>query len=111
LEREGIDEATPEASKRRCPFLLNILAALGITENSRSEIRVLNLVIAPFLLRPHLGEPIEEAAARQDRLKAVWPANADSLNQEDVSILRELFGADFLTPTYLFQEATFVEEI
>lgn len=111
LEREGIEEATLEASKRRCPFLLNILSALGITENSRSEIKITRLLIAPFLLRPHLGEPIEEASARQGRLQAAWPTNADSLSPDDLSILRELFGADFLTPTYLFQEATFVEEI
>lgn len=111
LEREGIEEATPEAARRRCPFLLNILSALGITRNSRSEISVEKLMIAPFLLRPHGGESIDEATGRLLRLKAAWPTNEQSLNAEDVSILRELFGASFLTSTYLFKEATFVEKL
>jgi hypothetical protein len=36
-DREGIEEATDEASKHRCPFLLNVLDALGTVDRGFGE--------------------------------------------------------------------------
>lgn len=111
LEREGIEEATAEASKRRCPFLLNILSALGVSSNTTSKITIEKFLVAPFLLKSHLGEKIVEAERRFTDLRMAWPKNENALQPDDLSILRELFGANLLTETYLFQEATFVENL
>ncbi len=83
-DREGISEASFEASKRRCPFLLNILDACGIIRTDRSEITIQKLVLMPSVV-------------------AAWPASVSQLADEDISIVRELFGPSFLTDEYYLQ--------
>lgn len=111
MDQEGIEEATPEASRRRCPFLLNLLAALGVVETERQNIRVRDLVLTADLVRPYAREAQEISARRLRATRDAWPDKAEALSSEDLSIVRELFGADFLTPRYLFQQAQFVEDV
>jgi hypothetical protein len=99
-DREGIKEATEEAAKRRCPFLLNILDACGIVESSRSQITVKRLLLTPDLVKSVETEDDAIAKARLASLKTAWPTNADSLAPQDLSILRENFGPKFLTDEY-----------
>lgn len=110
MDQEGIEEATPEASRRRCPFLLNLLSALGVVETERQNIRVTGLVLTPDLVRPYAREAQETSTRRLRALRDAWPDKADALSPEDLSIVRELFGADLLTSRYLFQQAQFAEE-
>ena len=102
-DQEGIEEATFEASKRRCPFLLNVLDACGIINASGGSITVHKLVLASWLVRPHEREEEEKS---HERLRAVGEAYRDSsgLSNEDLSIVRELFGADFLTANYYLKD-------
>lgn len=111
MDQEGIEEATPEASRRRCPFLLNLLAALGVVETERQNIRVTGLVLTADLVRPYAREAQETSAHRLRAVRDAWPDKADALPPDDLSIVRELFGADFLTPRYLFKQAQFIEEL
>lgn len=99
-EQEGIEEATPEASKRRCPFLLNILDACGIVEAGREQITVQKLVLLPALVRQYHREEEEKARKRMENIIQAWPVSDESLDPEDLSIVRELFGASFLTNQY-----------
>lgn len=99
-DREGIKEATEEAAKRRCPFLLNILDACGIIESSRSQITVKRLLLTPDLVKSVETEDDAIAKARLASLETAWPTNADSLAPQDLSILRENFGPKFLTDGY-----------
>jgi hypothetical protein len=104
-DQEGIEEATLEASRRRCPFLLNVLDACGIINVSKGNITVHKLVLASWLVRPHERE---EQKKSHERLKAVEEAYQDTssrLSNEGLSIVRELSGADFLTPNYYLGEA------
>ena len=99
-DQEGIEEATLEASKRRCPFLLNVLDACGITSASTGSITVHKLVLASWLVRPHEKE---EQKKSHERLRVVGEAYQDPsarLSNEGRSIIRERFGADSLTPNY-----------
>lgn len=53
-------------------------------------------------------EPITEA-----RLQAVikaWPNNPQSLEEVDLSIVKELFGQNFLTENYHISELKILEE-
>ncbi len=99
-DREGIDEATEEAAKHRCPFLLNILESLGILEISRSNVTVQKLLLIPSLVKPFEREEDTIAAARIIAVKSAWKDREDLVSSEDLSILRECFGAAFLTPHY-----------
>jgi len=99
-EQEGIEEATIEASKRRCPFLLNILDACGIIEARRSEIEIKRLLLTPALVKSVTSESDLVAVRRLEQVQAAWPSQADMVEPDDLSILRELFGPEFLTPEF-----------
>ena len=100
MEQEGIEEATPEASKRRCPFLLNLLDALGVIESRRADIMVRQLVVTPDLVRPHADEDKALSRNRAQAMVAAWPDRPETLSAEDLSVLRELFGAELFTASY-----------
>lgn len=111
MDREGIEEATPEASRRRCPFLLNLLAAAGVVQTDRQKIHVIKFVLLPSLAKSSYGENEEQAAKRLRFVQAAWPNREADIPADDLSILRELFGKEFLTDEYVFQEATIKEEL
>jgi superfamily II DNA or RNA helicase len=99
-EQEGIEEATVEASKRRCPFLLNILAACGVVELERSSVQINSLLLLPSLVRSGGREESSKLSARLAAVRKAWPDDASVVGSQDLSILRELFGAAFLTKDY-----------
>lgn len=108
-EQEGIEEATYEAASRRCPFLLNVLAACGAVTLERNEVRIPGLLLMPFLVQPFAREDRASTLRRFRALRQAWPAAPAAMSDEDVSIVRELFGADFLTPAFRWPEADFYE--
>jgi hypothetical protein len=110
LDQVGIDEATPEAAKRRCPFLLNLLNAIGVIEIERQGVKVNSILLLPPLVKPYSREEEEVSAGRLRRLASAWPDKEGQLDPPDLSILRELFGPDFLTSRYPLKTALFIEE-
>lgn len=110
-DQEGIEEATIEASRRRCPFLLNILDACGVLEAQRTQVELRKLALASWLVAPHAGESRDASLARLAAVSEAWPSNNAMLEDEDLSILRELFGATFLTPDYHLGQLELVEEV
>jgi hypothetical protein len=111
MDQEGIEEATIEASKRRCPFLLNLLNAVAILELERKSVKVNSLLLVPPLVRPYAREEEEASVQRLKRLEAAWPDREELLPPDDLSVLRELFGPDFLTERYPLKTAIFMEEL
>ena len=106
-DREGIAEATDEAAKHRCPFLLNLLEACGAISQSRAEISVERLFIAATIIRSNRKESLEEADKRAARIFAAWPANEAAISSDEVSLLREQFGAAILTNHYHLHTAEY----
>ena len=99
-EQEGIEEATIEAAKRRCPFLLNILSSLGLIRSERSDVEILKLMLIPEIVRADVREPRTVTDTRIRAVRSAWPQGENQLQGVDLSILRELFGASFLTSSY-----------
>lgn len=108
-DQEGIEEMTLEAARRRCPFLLNILDACDIIDSEKSNIVVKKLALTPSVVKPYQREEEEKSVARLKAIQVAWPDRAEILNAEDLSIVRELFGADFLTSSYYLSELEIVE--
>ena len=108
-DQEGIEETTLEAARRRCPFLLNILEACDIVESERSGIGVKTLALSPFLVKPYQREETEKSVARLKALQTAWHDQPQSLDAEDLSILRELFGPRFLTGDYHLSTLAIIE--
>ena len=107
-DREGIDEATDTSAEHRCPFLLNVLEASGAISQTRNDITVEKFLIAAPIIRAQRKESLEEADKRAVSLAAAWPANEAALDGEQISLLRELFGPTFLTPTYYLKKSEYV---
>lgn len=103
-DQEGIESATEEAARHRCPFLLNILDACGIIDTDRHTITVNKLVLLPSLVAPYAGEDKNTSLARLHAVHSAWPNSPELMDNEDLSIVRELFGADFLTDRYYLRD-------
>ena len=109
-DQEGIEEATEESSRRRCPFLLNILESCGIIAQNNRTISVRKFLITTNVVRSNRRESLEESELRASQLFQEWRNNESALlDSNDVSILRELFGANFLTDNYHLTEAEYIK--
>ncbi|PST83187.1 hypothetical protein C7T94_11345 [Pedobacter yulinensis] len=95
-DRNGIEAATEEGARRRCPFLLNILEATGVIKQETSSIEVLEFVLSNQILAIQHNENEREIAERINKIE-----NApDKLPKEEVSLLKETFGKEFLSEKY-----------
>ena len=95
LDRHGLKNPTAEVRCRRVPFLFNILEALGIINQTTGEIEVLTFIPAKEVMRLNDKET-EDIIKERIRLfttKKELPIN-------EISQLRELYGAGFLTKKY-----------
>jgi superfamily II DNA or RNA helicase len=108
-DQEGIEEATEEASRHRCPFLLNVLESCGIIEQDRKTITIKKFLITASAVRSHRRESTEEAEARAAKLYRAWPDKESVMETADISLLRELFGREFLTKNYYLREAEYFQ--
>ena len=106
-DQEGIEEATEEASKHRCPFLIDVLEACGLLSQDSGTITVERLLVSAPTLRINTTEKLADA---RRRALLLWEAmnGGLALSDEEVSILREQFGATFLTDSYHLKETEFL---
>ena len=93
-EVRGINPPTNEGAKHRIPFLFNILESLNIIEQKRSEITIKHFVPTYDLIKFEEKEDREVVNERINKLLT------NTLNEVDLSRLRENFGANFGTPDY-----------
>lgn len=95
----GVERATEEGAKRRCPFLLNILETLGFIENKTSEIEHKVIVISPQTLRITTDETSDEIKNRLTSLKK-WKCDKTAISGQLQSYFKEIFGNDMLTESF-----------
>jgi hypothetical protein len=99
----GIEPATQEGARHRCPFLLNILESCEVVRQSQFDVTVRRLAVAADLMIPEGGDPAEG-----DRLLRAltddWGNRPSALPQADQDALRQLFGDSFLTDRYHLNE-------
>lgn len=132
LERHGLENPTESVIVRRIPFLFNILESLGIISQGRSNIEVLSFVPAKEVVKLNSKENDDEVYNRILRIidfsKSISKSktelgasmvaetnpvyNADKIqgqyfSEEEISLLKETFGKDFLTENYYLH----IEEI
>ena len=93
-EVKGIEVPTNEGAKHRIPFLFNILETLGIIEQGRSEIKIKYFYPTYKLMKLEDEEAEDIVDERINKLLS------GSLSDEDLSMLRENFGADFGSNDY-----------
>ncbi len=109
-DQEGIEQATEEGARHRCPFLLNILEACGIIDIDTNSVTVKKLVLAPQLVAPYTREEEAKSRKRLQDIYSAWPHSDTEVHPEDISIVKELFGGDFLTANYYLKDLTIIED-
>ena len=125
LERHGLESPTDNVIVRRIPFLFNILESLGIVRQGKSNIEVLSFVPAREIVKLNSKENNDDTDNRISRFldfnknfvsiqsEALSAVPADSkfidnieemqsqyFSGDEISLLKETFGADFLTKNY-----------
>jgi hypothetical protein len=100
----GIEPATHEGARHRCPFLINLLDACAIVTQNQSYVTVEKLALSPDLLIREGGDYYEVAQPRFAAIASAWPNSPTNLSVGDLAELRELFGDDFLTERYYLKE-------
>lgn len=96
-DQSGIDIATDEGARHRCPFLLNLLDSIGIVNQTRSEVVLEKFLVCKqtMELRPKESEGI--IADRGKKVFAFLSGKLTIIEAEEESLLKETFGATFLT--------------
>lgn len=93
-EVKGIEPPTNEGAKHRIPFLFNILDTLGIIDQRRSDIIVKYFFPIYDLIKIKDKEDPNIVAERINKLIS------GTLDENELSMLRENLGADFGTCNY-----------
>ena len=98
FDMNGISIPTVEGAKHRLPFILNILDAFGIIEFvGASKFRILNIPMVKGLFENDGGE----INANDLLLAAQAYFNSGIIPSREISsVLKQFFGADFLTDAY-----------
>lgn len=106
-DQEGIEPATEEASRHRSPFLINILDSCDLVSQD-GDITIDRLLLTAATVRVGASKKVEEA---QQRARRAWEAISAgaSISDEDVGLLREAFGKNFLTEKYHLKKVEYLE--
>lgn len=99
-DQEGIEAPTGEAAAHRLPFLLNILDSLGCLQSERSQVVVSKVLLTPSMVQVTRDDDPHILVRRLHAVKAGWPADASKMLLEDLTAVKELFGASFMTGDY-----------
>lgn len=92
----GIDTATQTGAEHRCPFLINILASLGVVTINRSSIELKKFVVNKSTM--NLENYQEDDAIIQRRISIF--ATTKAFDDNELVLLKETFGKEFLTNDY-----------
>lgn len=103
----GIEPATHESAKHRCPLLINILESCGIVHQETTNVTVDVLALSPDLV-------VSEDDSTSDRnailtaVRSSWGREPPTVSAAVLRSLRNLFGDTFLSGRYYLQH---LEEI
>ncbi len=128
LERHGLESPTESVIVRRVPFLFNILESLGIINQNRSNIQVLAFIPAREVMKLNGKENCGEIdnrisrmlnfnmelasmqtgeqmdmAAESEPIYNIYKLHEKYFLADELSLLKETFGRDFLTENYHLQ--------
>lgn len=99
-DQNGIDVATKEGTKHRCPFLINILEAIGVLTQTRNEVTLNKFLICKqtMQLQPKESEGI--ISKRIENISNYLLKKLKKLDSNEESLLKETFGKTFLTDEF-----------
>jgi superfamily II DNA or RNA helicase len=103
-EQVGIEVATEEGARHRCPFLLNILESIGVITQLTSEIHVNYFLNCQQVMELQARESEGAVMKRVRRVEAFYNGMTAEFEDSELSLLKENFGGEFLTHRYFLQK-------
>ena len=104
-DQNGIDIATEEGAKHRCPFLLNLLESIGVLSQTRSEIILSKFLVCKQTMQIYSKESEGNISDRIHRVGKILSAkSSDKLDSEEESLLKENFGKLFLSDKFYLSD-------
>ena len=107
-DQNGIDVASDEGAKHRCPFLLNILEGLEILSQSQNEVKLKKFVISRDSFQLEEKEMEKEINARIQKYKIYVNDNKIEFERDEISKLKETFGKYMLTESFYLKDQEFL---
>jgi superfamily II DNA or RNA helicase len=108
-DQNGIDGATEEGARHRCPFLLNVLEAIGVLDQTRSEVSVNKFLVCKQTMQMSEKESRGSILCRINSLSEYLAGKLKVLPPDDELQLKEAFGKDFLTKDYYLNEYEIID--
>ncbi len=102
-DQSGIDIATEEGAKHRCPFLINVLEAIGILKQDRSNVKINKFLICKQTMQLLQKESEGNITNRIKLVSDFVNKKITKLPSEEESLLKEAYGRDFLTDKYFIK--------
>lgn len=106
-DQNGIDVASEEGAKHRCPFLLNILEGLGILNQTQSEIIMKKFIISIETLQLEEKESNEKIQNRIQKYNKFVKEDINEFDDNELSLMKETFGKDILTESFYLKDHQF----
>lgn len=101
-DRLGIEPATDEGAKHRCPFLLNILDALDIIEQTRSDIKIKKFIVTDKTFKINDDETTFDVISKIKKFEKYISDGKNEFSENEIVSLKETFGKEFLTKDYVY---------
>ena len=103
-DQSGIDIATEEGAKHRCPFLVNVLEAMGVLQQDRSEVTIQKFLVSKQTMQLQSKESEGDIVNRIKLISDFVNKKIKTLPSEEESLLKETYGKEFMTDKYFINE-------
>ncbi len=103
-DQNGIESATEEGAKHRCPFLINLLEAIGVVTQTRNDVAISNFLICKQTMQLQAKESEGVVIDRIKNVSDYLSKKIKILPTDEESLLKETFGKEFLTDKFYISE-------
>ena len=103
-DQNGIDVASEEGAKHRCPFLINSLEAIGVLTQTRDEVTLNKFLICKQTMQLQPKESEGNVSKRIENISNYLSKKIKKLDSTEESLLKEAFGKTFLTDKFYLNE-------
>ena len=103
-DQNGIEVATEEGAKHRCPFLINILEAIGVLTQTQNEVTLNKFLICKQTMQLHPKESEGCISKRIENISNYLSKKFKKLDSNEVSLLKEAFGKTFLSDEFYLKD-------
>ncbi len=107
-EQLGIETASAEGAKRRCPFLLNMLESIDVISINSSNITIKSFIISDKIISLDSKTNDKDIKEKRDAIISFSSNKEYKLSDAQTTSLRESFGKDFLTKNYHLKNYTII---